>query len=262
MPHVDKHPAGEFCWLELATSDQDAAKGFYRDLFGWNINDFPMDPQGVYTIFRMDGRDVAAGCTLQPDQKAAGVPPHWMIYMAVDNADQSAAKASSLGAKVLAPAFDVMDAGRMAVIQDPTGAVFCLWQPKRNQGLGITGDPNTFCWADLVTADPARAKQFYSGLFGWQIMAGEKDTSGYLHIKNGEDFIGGIPPVRQQGPKMPSHWMSYFAVSDVDQAAKKAQELGAKTFAPPMDIPGAGRMAVLADPQGAAFAIFKSARQS
>ena len=258
MPQVDNHPPGEFCWLELATSDQNAGKKFYSDLFGWNINDMPMGPAGVYTIFRLDGRDVAAACTMQKDEAAMGVPPHWSIYIAVANADQSAAKASSLGGKVLAPAFDVFDAGRMAVIQDPTGAVFCLWEPKRNTGLGITGDPGAFCWADLVTADPARAKQFYSGLFGWQIVTGEHDTSGYLHIKNGEKFIGGIPPAR--GPKMPPHWMSYFCVNDVDSAASKAQGLGAKVYAPPMTIEGAGRMAVLADPQGAVFALFKSSR--
>jgi len=91
MPHVDKHPPGEFCWLELATSDQTAGKKFYADLFGWGINDMPMGPTDVYTIFRVDGRDVAAGCTLQPNEAAMGVPPHWTVYIAVDNADQSAA---------------------------------------------------------------------------------------------------------------------------------------------------------------------------
>ena len=259
MPQVDNHPPGEFCWLELATSDQNAGKKFYADLFGWNINDMPMGPEGVYTIFRVNGRDVAAACALQKDEAAMGVPPHWSIYIAVANADQSAAKASSLGGKVLAPAFDVFDAGRMAVIQDPTGAVFCLWEPKRNTGLGLTGDPGTFCWADLVTGDPARAKQFYSGLFGWQIATGEHDTSGYLHIKNGDKFIGGIPPAHG-APKTPPHWMSYIYVNDVDGAVSKAQGLGAKVYAPPMTIEGAGRMAILADPQGAVFALFKSSR--
>jgi len=257
MPHVDKHPPGEFCWLELSTTDQDAAKKFYAALFGWNVNDFPMGPADVYTIFRVDGRDVAAGCTLRPDQRERGVPPHWMIYIAVENVDQAAAKASSLGGQVLAPAFDVMDAGRMAVVADPTGAVFCLWQAKGNTGLGVTGDPGTFCWADLITPDPERAKQFYSGLFGWQVVTGEKDTSGYLHIKNGEKFIGGIPPAKHQGPNTPPHWLSYFYVAGVDEATKKAQGLGAKIYAPPMTIEGAGRMAILGDPQGAAFALFK-----
>ena len=260
MPRVDKHPPGEFCWLELATTDQESAKKFYAALFGWNINDFPMGPAGVYTIFRMGGRDVAAGCTLRPDLTAQGVPPHWMIYIATDSADQAAAKASSLGGKVLQLAFDVMEAGRMAVVQDPTGAVFCLWQAKGNTGLGITGDPDTFYWADLITPDPERAKQFYSGLFGWQVVTGEKDTSGYLHIKNGERFIGGIPPVRHQGPNAVPHWLSYFYVADVDETTRKAQGLGGRIYGPPMDIEGAGRMAILGDPQGAAFALFKESR--
>ena len=260
MPQVDKHPPGEFCWLELATTDQNAGKNFYSTLFGWSVNDFPMGPAGVYTIFRVDGRDVAAGCTLRPDQIEHGVPPHWMVYIAVPNADQAAAKASSLGGKVLAPAFDVMEAGRMGVVQDPTGAVFCIWQAKGNSGLGITGDPGTFCWADLITPDPERAKQFYAGLFGWQVLTGEKDTSGYLHIKNGEKFIGGIPPARFNNPNSPPHWLSYFYVADVDEAAKKAQGLGGRIYGPPMNIEGAGRMAILGDPQGAAFALFKESR--
>jgi uncharacterized protein len=261
MPQVDKHPPGEFCWLELATSDQDAGKKFYADLFGWNINDMPMGPNEFYTIFRVDGRDVAAACTLQKEQVARHVPPHWMIYIAVENVDRSAAKVPGLGGTVLAPPFDVFDAGRTAVVQDPTGAVFCLWQAKRNTGLGIAGDPGTFCWADLITPDPAKAKQFYSGLFGWQIVTGDKDASGYLHIKNGETFIGGIPPVHHQGSGSPPHWMSYFYSNDVDATTSKAQSLGAKVFAPPMTIEGAGRTAILGDPQGAAFALFKSARQ-
>lgn len=257
MPRVYRHPPGEFCWLELATTDQDAAKKFYPALFGWNVNDYPMGPAGVYTIFRIDGRDVAAGCTLTPDQVARGVPPHWMIYIATENADHSAAKAAGLGGRVLGGPFDVMDNGRMAVIQDPTGAVFCLWQAKKNSGLGITGDPGTFCWADLITPDPERAKQFYSGLFGWQIVTGDKDTSGYLHINSGDKFIGGIPPTRHQGPNAPPHWLSYFYVADVDKATSDAQELGATTHAPPMTIEGAGRMAIIGDAQGAAFALFK-----
>jgi predicted enzyme related to lactoylglutathione lyase len=257
MPHVDKHPAGEFCWIELATTDQSAANKFYSSLFGWNVNDMPMGPNDFYTIFRIDGRDAAAGCTLRPDQTERGVPPNWMIYIAVENADQSAAKAASLGGTLLAPVFDVMDAGRMAVVQDPTGAVFCLWQAKANTGIGIAGVPGTFCWADLITPDPERAKQFYSGLFGWQLTVGQNDTSDYLHIKNGDKFIGGIPHPRHQGSNSPPHWLSYFYVADVDEAAKKAQGLGGKIYGPPMNIEGAGRMAILADPQGAAFALFK-----
>jgi hypothetical protein len=140
-------------------------------------------------------------------------------------------KAGQLGAKILAPAFDVMEFGRMAVIQDPTGAVFLVWQPKQHTGVGVVGDPGAFCWADLSTPDPERAKQFYEQLFGWHFEVGQNDPSGYLHIKNGEKFIGGIPPVQHRDPKIPPHWLLYFAVSDVDAASGRAAEMGARFLA-------------------------------
>jgi uncharacterized protein len=261
MPHVDKHPPGDFCWLELATTDQNAAKNFYGALFGWDANDTPTGPNDFYTIFRIDGRNVAAAFTLRAEERERGIPTHWQPYIAVDSADAAAAKAADLGGTVVESPFDVFDAGRAAVIRDPTGAFFSIFQAKRQKGLGITGEPGAFCWADLNMPDAERAKQFYSGLFGWQLATGEKDSSGYLHIKNGDHFIGGVPPAQHRDPKTPPHWLIYIQVSDVDASAKKAQELGARIYAPPMTIEGAGRMAVLADPQGAVFAIFKSARR-
>jgi predicted enzyme related to lactoylglutathione lyase len=259
MAHVDKHAPGEFCWMELATSDQDSAKKFYSSLFAWAPNDMPMGPAGVYTIWRLSGRDCAAGYTLDANERAQGVPPHWNLYIAVENADAAANKAASLGAKVLAPAFDVFDAGRMAVIQDPTGAIFIVWQANKNGGIGISGEPGTFCWADLSTSDPERAKKFYSDMFGWEIAPGEKDPSGYLHIKNGDHFIGGVPPAHVRDPHTPPHWLIYWYAADVDATAAKAKELGATFYVPPMSIEGVGRMAILADPQGAVSAIFKDA---
>jgi len=245
--------------MELATSDQSAGKNFYTSLFGWAPNDIPMGPDSYYTIFRMNGRDVAAGCTLQPDEVAMHIPPHWNLYISVDNADASAKKAGELGGKVIAGPFDVADAGRMAVIQDPTGAYFCLWQPQRNTGVGIVGDPGAFCWADLNTPDPDRAGKFYSALFGWKFSLGEKDPNGYLHIQNGDKFIGGVPPVQFQNPSAPPHWLLYFSVADVDVSTAKAKDLGARFFMPPMTIEGVGRMAIMADPQGAVSAIFTRA---
>jgi len=254
MPHVDKHAPGDFCWIELATTDQNAAKQFYGSLFGWIANDMPMGPDSFYTIFRLDGRDSSAGYTLTPQETGQNAPPHWNLYIAVENADDAANKAVGLGAKLLAPAFDVFDAGRMAVLQDPTGAIFTVWQAKKNAGIGIKDDPGAFCWADLNTPDRARAKEFYSALFGWTILPGEgKDDSGYLHITNGEKMIGGIPPT-QPGPP---HWLIYISVADVDASSAKAKELGAKFYLEPMSMEGVGRMAVLADPQGALFAMFK-----
>ena len=260
MTNVDKHPAGSFCWIELHTSDQNAAKSFYRTLFGWTPEDSPMGPNAFYTIFKLQGRDAAAGCTLRPDETSMGVPPHWLIYITVDDVDASAAKAEQLGGKILAPAMDVMDAGRMAVVQDPTGAVFCLWRANKSAGIGIAQVHGTLCWADLSTPDPQRGAEFYSGLFGWHIGADPKDSSGYLHIKNGEHFIGGVPPALHRQVGMPAHWMAYFQVDDVDASAAKAKQMGANFFLAPTTMEGVGRMAVIADPQGAVFSIFKSAR--
>jgi predicted enzyme related to lactoylglutathione lyase len=183
-----------------------------------------------------------------------------MIYITVESADTAVTKAQQLGGKILAPAFDVMDAGRMAVIQDPTGAVFCVWQANKNAGIGIAAVHGTLCWADLSTPDVKRASDFYSGLFGWQVTADPKDTSGYLHIKNGEHFIGGVPPSKYRQPGTPPHWLAYFLVDDVDVAASKAKQMGANFYVPPMTMEGVGRMSVIADPQGAVFSIFKSAR--
>src|SRR5215469_889312 len=145
------HPAGSFCWVELATTDQEGAKKFYSSLFGWSPNDNPMGPGEVYTIFRLNGRDAAAGYTLRKEQKDQHVPPHWALYIAANSADETASKAAKAGGTVLAPAFDVMDVGRMAVLQDPTGAVFCAWQAKKHSGLGAISENNAFCWADLST---------------------------------------------------------------------------------------------------------------
>jgi hypothetical protein len=209
-------------------------------------------------MFQLEGRDAAAAYTMRPEQRSEGVPVHWMIYIGVESADDAATRVAQLGGKLLRPPCDVYDIGRMAVVQDPTGAVFALWQPKSHGGTGISGVPGTLCWADLMTPDPARAKEFYSGLFGWRIATGESDPSGYLHIANGEEFIGGIPPADFLGPNVPPHWLAYFLVSNCDETAAKAKELGAKTFFAPTTIENVGRWAILADPQGAVFAIFQA----
>jgi hypothetical protein len=261
MPHIDKHPAGAFSWVELATTDQNAAKNFYSSLFGWSAADMPMGPGEFYTLFKLEGRDAAACYTMRPDQSSQGMPPNWLLYVATEDADNSAKQAAAAGGQVLAPAFDVGEFGRMAVLQDPTGATFSVWQPKQNPGLGITGN-NAFCWADLSTPDQKEASDFYSKVFGWQMMKDTDDEphSGYLHIKNGEDFIGGIPPAQNRG-NMPPHWLLYFGTANCEASVAKAKELGATIFLPPMKIEDVGTMSVLADPQGAVFALFQSGRK-
>jgi predicted enzyme related to lactoylglutathione lyase len=258
MSHIDSHTPSSFCWVELGTTDQPAAKSFYGSLFGWQPNDMPMGPGEFYTIFRLEGRDAAAAYTLTPEMRSQGVPPNWMVYIQVTNADEAANRAEQLGGKVEKGAFDVMDAGRMAVLQDPNGAYFCVWQPGRSKGTGIAHVDGTLCWSELKTPDPQRAGEFYSALFGWQLVRDEKDPErDYLHIKNGEHFIGGIPPARDYKPGVPPHWLAYFLTSDLDASAEKATQGGGRFLLPATTMENVGRFAVLADPQGAVFALFQ-----
>jgi uncharacterized protein len=259
MANIESHAPGSFCWIELATTDQQAAKAFYSKLLGWNTTEFPMGPGETYSIFQVNGRDTGGGYTLRKDQREQGVLPHWMLFIAVENADSTAAQVVNAGGKVVMPPTDVMEIGRMAVLQDPTGAVFSMWQAKQHSGIGIDGN-GTLCWADLNTSDPERAAKFYSDVFGWQVTKGEHDPSGYLHIKNGESFIGGMPPAGRSGTKTPPHWMLYFQVADVAATTAQASAAGSNVIMPATEIPNVGTMAVVADPQGAAFALFKSAR--
>jgi uncharacterized protein len=262
MPTIDKHPAGAFCWIELGTSDQKAAKSFYESLFGWSSVDTPMGPDEFYTLFKLDGQDAAAAYTLRKGQKEQGVPPNWMIYVAVESADAAAAKVTENGGTVIMPPFDVWDLGRMAACIDPTGAVFSLWQAKNHKGTGIAGTPGTLCWADLSSPDSETARRFYASVFGWNIFPGENDPSGYLHIKNGDQFIGGIQTAKERNPNAPPHWLPYYLVSSCDASSTKAKGLGATLFLQPTHMETVGTFSVLADPQGAVFALFEPAHQT
>ncbi len=258
MPNVETHTAGSFCWVELGTTDQNGAKQFYGSLFGWTATDFPMGPNEVYTMFSLDASNTSACYALNPEMRAHGVPPHWLLYVSVADADQTSAKVAPAGGKVMAGPFDVMEFGRMAVLQDRAGATIAVWQPKTHHGTRIEGVPGTLCWADLMTPDQAGAVGFYGAVFGWQADPG-KDNSGYLHIKNGEQYIGGIPPAEHRNPNAPPHWLLYFLVKDCDASTAKAREIGAKVYMEPMSMEGVGRWSVVADPQGAVFSLFQPA---
>ncbi|MGH8246231.1 MAG: VOC family protein, partial [Gammaproteobacteria bacterium] len=144
-----KHPAGNFCWFELGASDQKAATEYYTKLFNWNHVDLPLPgDMGNYTMLRVGDKEIGAAYQLGPQQ--AGVPPHWMPYVAVESADETAAKAAALGGEVILPAFDVMDIGRMAAFKDPTGAVLSVWQPKAHFGADLVNAPGAACWGELA----------------------------------------------------------------------------------------------------------------
>jgi hypothetical protein len=259
MTIVDTHAPGTFCWFELATTDQSATKEFYSALFNWTAVDYPMGPDDAYTMFKIEGLDVGAAYTMRPDQRAQGVPPNWMVYIASVNADQTAAKIAAAGGTVMAPPFNVNDVGRMAVIQDPTGAMFAIWQPITHIGTRRVDELNTVCWADLSTPDVPCAAKFYGDVFGWQVTAG-KDMSpagpdDYGHIVSGTEFIGGMPPAAMRNPHAPPHWMIYIDVASCEDTTAKAKSLGAGVHMAPMKVAENRWMAVLADPQGAVFAL-------
>ncbi|HKO95808.1 MAG TPA: VOC family protein [Pyrinomonadaceae bacterium] len=257
MQEIPGFAPGTFCWVELGTSDGEAAKKFYTELFGWTFQDNPIGPDMVYTMLQQDGKDVGALYKLMPDMVAQGVPPHWLSYVSVASADESAAKAKDAGGTLMKEPFDVMTHGRMAVVQDPAGAVFALWQAGTHSGAGIYNVPGSFCWNELATTDTAKAGDFYTKLFGWIKDVQNFGPMEYTMFVNGERPAGGMYKMPAEMGNIPPHWLVYFAVDDCDASAQKATDLGATIMAPPSDIPGIGRFAIVVDPQGAAFAIIK-----
>lgn len=255
MTDMKQYPAGTFCWEELGTSDSEGAKKFYTELFGWEADDNPIPPDMVYTIFKLDGKNASAMYQLTGERK--GIPPHWLSYVSVDNADETAEQAQSLGGNVMAAPFSVFDIGRMAVIQDPTGAVFAIWQPLKHIGAQVANVPGAFCWNELLTNDKARAAEFYEKLFKWTTEAHGGGHGEYTEFFNNGRPAGGMMEIQPEWGQVPPHWGVYFAVSDCDKTAEHAKSLGASIIAPPTDIPNVGRFSVIRDPQGAVFSVIK-----
>jgi uncharacterized protein len=260
MPEFTQHLPGTFSWPELATNDQDSAVAFYRGLFGWDVDDQPIGPDERYSIFKLRGLEVGAAYTMRAEEKQMGLPPHWNAYVTVANVDQSAERVKTLGGKVIVPPFDVFDMGRMAILQDPTGAVFQIWQANKSIGARLLGEPGSLVWTELTTSDPAAAEKFYVGMFGWKPKhSGPESSIPYTEFTvDGANYpsIGMMAKPPHMPPDMPSFWLPYFLVPDVDAAAEKAKSLGGQIHFGPHDIPGTGRFAVVADPQGAAFSVY------
>jgi len=259
MAEYSSHIPGTFSWVELATTDQKAGVAFYRALFGWDVNEPPIGADEVYSMFLMRGKEVGAASTMRPEERQGSAPPHWNLYVTVADVDETVTRAKGLGAKVFAPPFDVMDVGRMAVLQDPTGAVFQLWQPKKHIGAKILNEPGALCWSELTTRDTKAAESFYTALFGWTAKPSSPSAAmEYTEFSiQGQPSVGMMPMPAHMPPGVPSYWMPYFQVADCDATAAKARELGASVMVPPQDIPSTGRFAIAKDPQGAVFAVFK-----
>ncbi len=261
MAEFSSHTPGTFSWVELSTTDQKAGVAFFRELFSWDVNEQPMGPGETYSMFMMRGKEVAAGYGMRAEERQSGAPSHWNLYVTVANADETVKRAEDLGAKVLAPPFDVMDAGRIGILQDPTGAVFYVWQAKMHIGAKILNEPGALCWSELTTRDTKAAEEFYTQLFGWTAKHGAAGSGmEYTEFSNqGQTGVGMMPMPEQMPAGVPSYWMPYFQVADCDASAAKAKDLGGSVVVAPQDIPNTGRFAVVQDPQGAIFAVFKFA---
>ncbi len=253
MALVESTPPGSPCWIELGTTDQDGAKRFYTALFGWTVSDFPIGPAESYSMFHLDGSATGAAYTLNSQQKAQRDPPNWMIYFATADADATVARAERLGGTVLAPAFEVMDAGRMAVIRDPVGAAFSVWQVRRHKGAGVVNQPNAMAWTELAARDQDRAAGFYTALFGWEPSEMQTPGGAYLVMKNAGANVGGIMAMDAAWGDTPPHWTVYFQVEDCGAAAAKVRDLGGAIRHGPFEGGDVGWIAMAADPQGAGF---------
>jgi len=253
MGERTQHKPGTFSWADLTTTDPDAAKQFYGGLFGWELEDMPAGPGMTYSMAKIDGKYVGAMSAQPQQQRDAGVPPAWNSYITVDSADAAVEKAQQLGATAHAPAFDVMDVGRMAVLQDPQGAFFEVWEPKQHIGAQLVNGPGLLSWNELASPDIDGSIQFYSGLFGWKIEPFEDSPMKYFTIQNDGHGNGGM---REPQPGEPPYWLVYWGADDVDATAAKVNELGGTTLAPPMPIGEFGKIAIMQDPQGAVFALY------
>lgn len=183
-----------------------------------------------------------------------------MLYIAVAKADDAAKHAAELGGTVILPPFDVFTAGRMAVVQDPTGPIFSIWEAKEHHGIQVQREEAALSWADLLTKDRDRAAEFYSSLFGWTIEKEDESRHRYYHVKNGEEYIGGMPAPDQQLPGTTPHWSIYFQTADCEKKTAQAESLGAKMLAANVKHENVGTLSIAADPQGATFCLFQSAR--
>jgi len=255
MGERTEYAPGTFAWVDLGTTDAEGAKAFYTAVFGWQGEDMPAGDAGTYTMFRRQGAYVSGLYQQGEEERSLGIPPHWASYVAVADADTAVARAAELGATVHGGVIDVADSGRLAIVQDPTGAVFALWQPRAHQGAGLVNAHGALSWNELATDDVDAARAFYGALFGWTIEPVDGPTP-YFEIAHEGQRNGGMRPLGDEQTGTPPHWIVYFGVDSCAAGVAAAEAAGGRTVLPTMDLP-IGRIAAVADPQGAVFALFE-----
>ncbi|MFL5870458.1 MAG: VOC family protein [Solirubrobacterales bacterium] len=273
MPKRDGYIPGVPCWIDASEPDPEAAVDFYSGLFGWEFEDaMPPDAPGNYFMARLGGADVAAVGSIPEGAPSEAM---WNTYIWIDSADDIASKVRGAGGTVLMEPFDIMDAGRMAVLADPSGAAFCTWQAREHKGAKLVNEHGSLNFNVLHTRDVEGAKAFYGSVFGWgtldvggpalmwtlpgygdhleAITPGIRERVKEMGGTEGfEDVVAAVNPVGDDQPDVQPHWDVTFAVDDADAIAAKAADLGGRVVVGPFDAPWV-RSTVISDPQGATF---------
>ena len=248
---------GTFAWYDLMTPDPAASKKFYTSVAGWGTQ--PFDKQ--YEMWTASGQPIGGIAPINAEQRAAGIPPHWLAYVNVDDVDASANKVRSLGGNVMHGPEDIPNVGRYAIIQDPQGAVLAIFRSS-NQMMGWDGTPSVgkITWHELMAVDGHRALEFYRQLFGWQLIeeADMGPAGKYLEYGKNGKMYGGIFNRRPEHGGMQPNWTFYINVRDLDKAVAATKKGGGAIVMGPMEVPGGDTVAIAKDPQGAMFALHKS----
>lgn len=255
MSTTELPTTGRFVWYELVTKDKDKALDFYRALFGWNVHEEDMGEMGKYPMVGA-GETWLAGL-VSPRQE--GIPSHWIAYVTVPDVDAAARKTEELGGKVHVPPTDIPNVGRFTAISDPQGATILPFKFASQNPPEMEGPPPAgfFCWNELLTSDPEAGGKFYQEIFGWSMTSADMGEMGtYYMFQRGQKEEAGAMKMPPQA-EAPPHWLPYISVDDVDASVQKCQELGGMVYCQPTNIPNVGRFAVMADPLGATFAVFK-----
>ncbi|QYJ78693.1 VOC family protein [Shewanella acanthi] len=251
---ITQYAAGNACWVELGSHDWVGAQKFYHALFGWDSIEMPI-PEGKFSLFNLEGDDLGAMYQIPAVDKH--IPSHWRVYFSVDDIEASIANIIAGGGQLHIGPHVVGDAGIMAQVSDPEGARFALWQAKNHIGARRQGEENTLCWVELACRQPRTEEGFYTLLFPWTTRPSNVPGVDYTEWQIDGQSIGGMMKMMPEWGDIGAHWMPYFVVGHCDGFAAKAQELGAQICVPPSDIPDVGRFSVIADPQGATFAVIK-----
>jgi predicted enzyme related to lactoylglutathione lyase len=249
MGERTSHEPGTFSWMDLGSSDAAAAKQFYGPLFDWEFDERPMGEGQTYSMAMRDGKTVAAIYNKGADQG----PPAWNAYVTVESVDELAPRVAEAGGTLLMEPFDVFDSGRMAIVQDPTGAYIQFWEAREHIGAQLVNSPGALVWNSLATDDVERAKAFYAELLGWEYDEGD----GEVRVRNRGTLNGSI---RQKGPDeaaIPSNWSVCMTVEDLDGAVSRADAQGGRVLIARERMDEFGHFAVVSDPQGAVFAMYE-----